>query len=428
MQRIFLFILMLSGLLFSCQRGHKSRMLWNHLSSDFHFPESRGVKAAFIDNSKGRTLLITTKDESNWVWCTLPAPGNGWYLSTRKSIEATFSNIGNSIAKILFWVKANKGWDAVVTSATLNPGQRKTLYCNLRDTFPDGTPKISPARVCQIQVMLVRPRPGTKITVHSLKATGKTGEWHMPKGRLEVPDLTEEQPEAGKRVKYQPACMRETKKYIGLYLPTDWKPQHQYPVIVEFPGNIYYTPTCYSSGRPEACTIGYGISKGKGAIWISMPFVDKQSDNIIEDGFGNPDYTAQITLETVKEIVEKYGGDKNNLFIAGFSRGAIACGYIGLRNQKIASLWKGIIACQHYDGDGWHGANLEGAKKRIKFFKGSYFLVDNNDVQLRNMLEESGVKATFVNSGLRAHATAMFLDNRPSTLAVRKWFHKLIII
>jgi hypothetical protein len=39
------------------------------------------------------------------------------------------------------------------------------------------------------------------------------------------------------------------------------------------------------------------------------------------------------------------------VFICGFSRGAIAASYIGLADDEIAALWKGMITHDHFDGD-----------------------------------------------------------------------------
>jgi hypothetical protein len=36
------------------------------------------------------------------------------------------------------------------------------------------------------------------------------------------------------------------------------------------------------------------------------------------------------------------------------------------------------------------------------------------------------VPVTWADSGLRAHATAMFLDDRPSTEQLRRWFRELV--
>ena len=50
-------------------------------------------------------------------------------------------------------------------------------------------------------------------------------------------------------------------------------------------------------------------------------------------------------------ICEKFGGDPHNIFICGFSRGAIGTSYIGLADDEIAAYWKGIFTHDHFDGE-----------------------------------------------------------------------------
>lgn len=419
---ITLIILLLSN---SCKNSSQEVELWSHIANGIELPYSRGLKAEFLHETANKTLHITSTEKIKYAWCTIPSPENNWNLSKTQFVKAQFTNAGDVPLEVLFWVNANRGWDAVVTKAKLNVGESKTLLCNLRDSFPDGTPKINPNRVNQIQFMLIKPQLNTKLVVSGLKTVGSISEWKLPIGRLEVPIMENTSPQAGKRIWYQPKSLQGSNKYTALYLPNNWNPNEKYPVIVEFPGNIYFTENCYSTGRPESCTIGYGMSKGKNAIWISMPFVDDMSNEISESGWGNPDHTADLTIEIIEEIINKYGGDKDRLILTGFSRGAIACGLVGLRNDKIASYWKGIHACQHYDGDGWGGSKMEDAKERIKHFKGAYFQTDNSNEEPKNMLMEANITSQFVNSGLNAHSTAMFLDNRPSTIKLRNWYTAL---
>ena len=128
----------------------------------------------------------------------------------------------------------------------------------------------------------------------------------------------------------------------------------------------------------------------------------------------------------VEEICAKFGGDRANVVLTGFSRGAIACGYIGLRNDRIAALWKGFHACQHHDGDGWGGATMEGAIERASRFKGrAVFQTDNPEGKFRPVMDAMKTEVTWAGSGLGAHATAMFLDDRPSTQQLRQWFRDL---
>ncbi|WP_430933352.1 hypothetical protein [Saccharicrinis sp. 156] len=232
-------------------------------------------------------------------------------------------------------------------------------------------------------------------------------------------------PEAGRRVTY--SLPYEDKIYGLLYLPNSWTPEKTYPLIVEFPGNIFYTTGCYSTGRPEQCTIGYGMSKGENAIWLSLPFVADNGVEIAESGWGNPEHTADFAYRLVKRVCKEFNADEEKIVLTGFSRGAIACGFIGLRNDSIASLWKGIHACQHFDGDGWGKTKMDDALERLKRAKHiPQFHTDNNNQQPKRMFQDNGIDVVFENSGLGAHACAMFLDDRESTVKLREWFNKLL--
>ena len=103
-------------------------------------------------------------------------------------------------------------------------------------------------------------------------------------------------------------------------------------------------------------------------------------ETIAEAGFGSNDGddTAAYAMKVIEDICANWGGDRDNLFLCGFSRGAIACGYIGLRNDRIAGLWKGFVACQHYDGSRWRQSRMEDAIERAPRFRGkAIFQVDN---------------------------------------------------
>lgn len=171
--------------------------------------------------------------------------------------------------------------------------------------------------------------------------------------------------------------------------------------------------------------MGYGMTRGRGAIWISVPFVDA-AGHVAENGWGDPDRTAELCVATVEDVCERFGGDRERLVLTGFSRGAIACGFIGLRNDRIAPLWKGLHCCQHYDGDGWNGATLDGALERAGRFRGTaVFHTDNPADAVKPITQALGVPTTFVSSGLGAHSCAMFLDDRESTKRVQTWFENL---
>ena len=111
------------------------------------------------------------------------------------------------------------------------------------------------------------------------------------------------------------------------------------------------------------------------------------------------------------------------------SRGSIACGYIGLRNDKISKLWKGIVGCQHYDGSNWRESNMEDAVQRAPRFSGkAIFQVDNSQEKYQQVVDatDPSVKWTWTRSALGYHATAMYLDDRPAMKQLRPWFRNLV--
>jgi hypothetical protein len=166
---------------------------------------------------------------------------------------------------------------------------------------------------------------------------------------------------------------------------------------------------------------GYGISKGTGYIWISLPFVSVNGIYNETNGWGDKDKTVEYALKTIRSVCDNYGGDPAGIFITGFSRGAIAAGYIGLRNDEIADAWLGFNACQHTDGDGWNGSDID-ADIRIARLKGrSVFLLDNSTYPWATMVPAAGAPLQSELSGIGAHSAANYLDNRPSTENLRTW-------
>ena len=181
---------------------------------------------------------------------------------------------------------------------------------------------------------------------------------------LVVPKTTHESPAAGRRVKQFNRKYAGTGVYHTLYLPVDWQPGKRFPVIVEYAGNKYKT----SAGTVEGSSLGYGISAGKGVIWVCMPYVNEMEKKNEVTWWGDPSATVAYCKHTVDRICREFGGDPDNLFIAGFSRGAIACNYIGLHDDEIAALWRGFICHSHYDGVrkwSWAGSDRKSAAARL---------------------------------------------------------------
>ncbi len=404
-------------------------VLWSHLDNDVPLSDVRAASIEFPGSPPVKRLRLRAAAGAPYAWVSIPAPAGGWAFATRRAVEAAVANVGEGSVEVMLWVVADTGWESIADVAVLAPGESRTFSCALRQAFPDGTPKLDPARVRGIKVMLKNPKPGQIVEVTDLVATGVEPPWTRPPGRLDVPAVVEGSPAAGRRVAHRPAASRtgeEKRPAALLYLPVDWQPGAVYPVIVEYPGNIFFNAGCYSTGRPEQCVIGYGMTRGVGAIWISLPFIDA-TGTVAENGWGDPDATAQFCMDAVDDVCARFGGDRDRVVLTGFSRGAIACGFIGLRNDRIAGLWKGLHCCQHFDGDGWNDATLEGAIKRAGRFRGaSVFHTDNSAAAVKPVTDAMRVPATFASSGLGAHSCAMFLDDRESTRRLQQWFSGLV--
>lgn len=196
---------------------------------------------------------------------------------------------------------------------------------------------------------------------------------------LVTPPMTAEPPGPGKRTRRVALEYKGTQVYHTLYLPTDWKEGKTYPVLVEYTGNKF--PTGKGSGEVKGANLGYGLTGGKGFIWVSMPYIKKGKKENTITWWGDRQATINYCKVNLPRICKEFGGDTENLFICGFSRGAIACSYIGLADDEIAVLWKGIIAHDHFDGQkkwGYPDSDRASALRRLARLKGRPALICGN--------------------------------------------------
>ena len=165
---------------------------------------------------------------------------------------------------------------------------------------------------------------------------------------LVCPQITENESAPGKRVKDYLAEYEDTDLFHAVYLPSSWQKNSgkKLPVIIEYAGNGY---------SAERSVLGFGISGGKDFICVNMPFVNKAKNASTSSWWGDLETTIAYCKKAVPEICKKYGGDENQVILAGFSRGSIACNYIGLHDDEISKLWCGFICHSHYDERAWAG-------------------------------------------------------------------------
>jgi len=131
----------------------------------------------------------------------------------------------------------------------------------------------------------------------------------------------------------------------AVYLPTNWEPGKKYPVVFEYLGNTV--------GVRSLKGIGYGLTGGRDFIWVILPIVSEfpatQPDVEVNWGVGAAlSNTVAYAKQAVREVCEKWGGDRDNCILMGYSRGGIACNLIGLYDDEIASLWKAMVPGAHY--------------------------------------------------------------------------------
>lgn len=168
---------------------------------------------------------------------------------------------------------------------------------------------------------------------------------------LELPKRTPT-PEAGHQTSITAPEYAGSDVHHLLYLPPDWRPDWRerglsWPVIVEYTGNRY--PAAGSTGTVEGAALGYGISGGR-YIWIVLPYISADHKSNAPTWWGDVEATVEYAKTNVPRACLEFGGNREQVFLCGFSRGAIGVNFLGLHDDEIAQLWCGLISHDHYDG------------------------------------------------------------------------------
>ena len=288
------------------------------------------------------------------------------------------------------------------------------------------------------------PRPSTRrgfLGAAALLALG------APTRAVELPDMStvspdlgtplceEGPPRPGRRVRQQLPAYRGTGVYHTLYLPTDWKPGRLYPVLVEYAGNGPYMNRFgdVSTGRPEGSSLGFGLSGGAGYVWVCLPYVNSSTREIQTQWWGDADATTSYAREATPWLCREYGGDPGRVILCGFSRGAIGCGYLGLRDDATSALWSGFVAYSHFDGVRpwpYAGAEPGAAIGRLKRLGNRPFLITDeaSTRATREFLTQHQVagRFTYVDSPFRNHNDAWLLRPTPERDRIRKWLRSAV--
>ena len=251
---------------------------------------------------------------------------------------------------------------------------------------------------------------------------------------LTVPAATSEAPAAGRRVRMTLPSYAGTEVHHTLYLPTDWRADKRFPVIVEYAGNGAYSNRYgdVSDGTVEGSRLGYGASGGRGFIWVCAPYVSPDRARNQATWWGDVEASVGYCTGVVAEVCAAYGGDPSAVFIAGFSRGAIACNYIGLHNDAVASLWRGFICHNHNDGVrewGYAASDRASAATRLARLKGrpQFISHEGSPQETQAYLKAACPDGcfTFVPLAFRNHTDAWTLRDIPERAALRAWLARV---
>lgn len=248
---------------------------------------------------------------------------------------------------------------------------------------------------------------------------------------LVAPAVVEAAPAAGRRVRGVLAAWAATDVHHALYLPMDWRPDGRFPVIVEYAGNgVYWRPELGDrcEGTVEDCKLGYGLSAGRGFIWVCLPYVNPERTANQRQWWGDVEATVDYCIGAVEELCARWGGDRERVLLTGFSRGAIACNYIGLHDDRIAPLWRAFAAHSHYDGVrrwGCPNDDRASALERLRRLRGrSQFISHETSVDAtRDYLARCGVPGDFTCVSLpwRNHRDDWVLRPVAERRRLREW-------
>lgn len=243
---------------------------------------------------------------------------------------------------------------------------------------------------------------------------------------LITPIMTNEKPAAGKRVRQTAKEYQGSQVHHSLYLPRNWKPGGNYPVIVEYTGNKFRPGK--GSGEIKDANLGYGLSAGKDFIWVVMPYVEKGLKKNAVTWWGDKQATVDYCKINLPRILKRFGGDPDNVIVCGFSRGAIGSSYIGLADDEIAKFWKGLFTHDHFDGQlkwNYPESDRASALNRLKRLKGRPVLVCGQQIKnVKTYLQAQSILTNFSYLEVPTHKIFKIPEGKVYHAHTDMWMHR----
>jgi kynureninase len=139
--------------------------------------------------------------------------------------------------------------------------------------------------------------------------------------------------------------------------------------------------------------------------------------------------TLRYCTNAIRSVCDRFGGDADALILCGFSRGAIACNYLGLHDDAVAPLWRAFIVHSHYDGvrTGWPYADAGRAPALARLrrlgARPQFISMENSTAETESYLAETGVdgRFTFQSLAFRNHTDEWTLRDVPERRRLRAW-------
>jgi len=273
---------------------------------------------------------------------------------------------------------------------------------------------------------------------------------------VHLPSLSSGPATAGKRLleklatTEQPAAtefsLADGEPYHVVGLPTDWQPGKSYPLLVELAGNGPYKNLLgdFNSGRVEDGELSWGLSGGDCWITLAVPFLNNAGDQPVVQWWGNPPtYDPQATIDylerAVEQVCQRYGADPERIVLTGFSRGSLACSYIGLANDQVAKRWRGLLCYSHVDGVRewpYPNSDAQAAAVRWRRFAGRPVLIMHESGGLTGPTQsqtEQFLQSQKLGQGISLqqtqflnHDDAWALRPSPARQDARKWLAEVV--
>ena len=87
-------------------------------------------------------------------------------------------------------------------------------------------------------------------------------------------------------------------------------------MLVEYTGNKF--PACGSTGEVKGANLGYGLSGGKGFIWVSMPYIQKGKKENAVTWWGDRQATIDYCKINLPRICKEFGVIRTTSLSADF--------------------------------------------------------------------------------------------------------------